>query len=78
MEERDDRTLELGTAAVVDGRGGESLPHDVLADVGGDEQRDSRAKTVALLQKLILHAQKKENNNNNNNKKHEQIMSKKE
>lgn len=78
VEEGDDRALELGSATVVDRRGGEGLPHDVLADVGRDEQGDSGAESVALLQKLILHAQKKENNNNNNNKRNRKIVSKKE
>lgn len=53
VEEGDDGTLELRATAGVDGGGGESLPHDGLADVGGNEERDTAAKTVALLQKLI-------------------------
>lgn len=53
MEEGDDGTLELGAAAGVDGGRGEGLPHDGLADVGGDEQRDAAAEAVALLQKLV-------------------------
>ena len=62
MEEGDDGTLELRTTASVDGRGGESLPHDRLADVGRNEERDTAAKTVALLQQLI-----EENDNQTSN-----------
>jgi hypothetical protein len=53
VEEGDNSTLKLGTTASVDGGWGESLPHDGLADVGGNEQRDTAAKTVALLEQLI-------------------------
>lgn len=53
VEEGNDGTLVLGTTASVDAGRGESLPHDGLADVGGNEQRDTAAKTVTLLQKLI-------------------------
>lgn len=53
MEERDDRPFELGTASSRDGVGAECLPDDVLTNVGGDEQRDSRAEAVSLLQKLV-------------------------
>ena len=45
VEEGDDGALELGTAPSVDRGGREALPDDGLADVGGDEQRYSRAKT---------------------------------
>lgn len=53
VEEGNDSTLKLGTTASVDGGGGESLPHNGLADVGGNEQRDTAAKTVTLLEELI-------------------------
>jgi hypothetical protein len=53
VEEGDDGALELGAAARVDGGGRERLPDDGLADVGGDEQGDARAKSVPLLQQLI-------------------------
>ena len=42
MEEGDDGAFELGASAGVDGGGREGLPHDRLADVGRDEQRDPR------------------------------------
>ena len=45
VEQCDHGALELGAAAGVDGGGGEGLPDDGLADVGGDKQRNSRAKT---------------------------------
>ena len=45
VEQSDHGTLKLGAAASVDGGRGEGLPDDGLADVGGDEQRNSRAKT---------------------------------
>ena len=53
VEERDDGTLELRALAGVDGGGAEGLPHDVLADVGGDEEGDTVVDTVALLQELV-------------------------
>ena len=53
VEEGNDGTLKLGTTTGVDGGGGEGLPDDGLANVGGNEQRDTAAQTVALLQKLI-------------------------
>ena len=53
VEERNDRALELGAAAGVDGGRRERLPDDRLADVGGDEQRNARAETVAFLKKLV-------------------------
>ena len=53
MEEGNDSTLELGSLVGSDGNGGEASPEDVLADIGCDEQRDTRAETVALLKELI-------------------------
>lgn len=41
------------TSASVDSGGAEGLPHDRLTDVGCDEERDTRAQTIALLQQLI-------------------------
>ena len=54
VEERNDSALELRAEARVDGGGAEGLPHDRLADVGGNEEGDARAKPVALLQELVL------------------------
>jgi hypothetical protein len=53
VDKGDNGTLELGTSASVDGGGRESLPDDRLADVGGDEERDTTSETVALLEELI-------------------------
>ena len=41
------------TSARVDGGGAEGLPHDRLTDVGCDEERDTGAQTVALLEQLV-------------------------
>jgi hypothetical protein len=41
------------TSAGVDSGGREGLPDDGLADVGGNEQGDAGAQTVALLQQLV-------------------------
>lgn len=53
MEQSNDGTLKFGATACVDGGGRESLPHDGLADVGGNEQRDTTAETITLLEKLV-------------------------
>jgi hypothetical protein len=53
VEQGDDGTLELGATTSVNGGGGERLPDNGLADVGSNEQRDTAAKTVALLEELI-------------------------
>lgn len=53
VDKGDDGTLELGTSASVDGGRRESLPDDRLADVGSDEEGDTAAETVALLEELI-------------------------
>ena len=41
MEEGDESTLEFWSTAGVDGGRRESLPYDGLANVGGDEERDT-------------------------------------
>lgn len=43
----------LFTSASVDGGGTEGFPDDGLANVGGDEKRDTWAKSIALLQQLV-------------------------
>lgn len=53
MDKSNDGALEFGTTASVDGSRRESLPHDGLADVGRNEERDTAAQTVALLQQLV-------------------------
>lgn len=64
MEQSDDGTLKLRSTASVNGGGGERLPDDALANVGGDKERDTRSQTIALLEKLI-----EENNNETGNNK---------
>lgn len=41
------------TSSGVDSGGAEGLPHDGLADVGGNEQRDPRAEAVTFLEQLV-------------------------
>lgn len=53
VDKGNESTLELRTATSVDGGGRESLPHDGLANVGGNEERDTAAETVALLEELV-------------------------
>ena len=53
VEQRDDGALELHALAGCDRGGAEGAPDHVLADVGGDEERDPRAQAVALLQELV-------------------------
>ena len=53
MDKGNDGTLELGSTTSVNGGGREGLPHDGLADVGGNEERDTAAETVAFLEELV-------------------------
>jgi hypothetical protein len=53
VEEGNERTLELGSAAGVDRGGGEGLPNYGLADVGGNEEGNARTETVPLLEELV-------------------------
>lgn len=62
VEESDQGTLELGAVTDVVGGGAEGLPEDGLADVGSDEERNTRSQTVTLLQELI-----QENNDDTGN-----------
>lgn len=62
MEESDDSTLEFRSSSSVNGGWRESLPDDALANVGGNEKRDTGTQSVALLEKLI-----EENNNKTGN-----------
>lgn len=43
----------LRTSASVHSGGAEGLPDNCLTDVGGNEEWDTRAETVALLEELI-------------------------
>ena len=53
LEHGDDGTLELSTTSSVDGEGRERLPDDGLTDAGRDEQGDTRAESVSLLEELV-------------------------
>ena len=53
VEEGDKCTLEFWTAAGVNGSGRECLPDDGLANVSSNEERDTRAETITLLEKFV-------------------------
>jgi len=53
VEKSNNSSFELSSSSGVDGGGGEGLPDNVLTDVGGNKERDTRSKTVSLLQELI-------------------------
>lgn len=53
VEERNEGAFEFRSTTGVDGGGRECLPDDGLANVGGNEQGDTRAQTVTLLKELV-------------------------
>ena len=53
MEEGNQGALELRPASRVNGRGREGFPDNALADIGRDEEGDSRAKSISFLQELV-------------------------
>ena len=53
VEESDDCSLELSTLFRANRDWGERLPEDDLADVGRNEERDTGAEAVALLEQLV-------------------------
>jgi len=53
VDKSNDGSLELSALVGSNSDWREALPHDGLADVGGDEQTDSTAKAIALLQQLV-------------------------
>jgi len=53
MEQSDDGAFELSAGFGFNGDGTESSPENVFADVGGDEEGDTRAQTVAFLHHFI-------------------------
>lgn len=55
MESGNDSALKFSTLVSADSHRREALPHDGLANVGSDEERNTRAETISLLQKLIEH-----------------------
>lgn len=64
VEESNDSAFELGSTASVDSSGREGLPDNRLANVSGDEERDTASKAITLLQELI-----KENDHESGNNK---------
>lgn len=67
MQQSNNGTFKLRTTASIDGGWGECLPDNGLADVGSDEQRDTAAESIALLQQLIEQNNDKTSNNQLNN-----------
>ncbi len=65
MEESNDGTLEFWATTGVDGGGREGLPDNGLADVGGNEKRDTASKAVAFLKQFV--------EKNNNEASHHQL-----
>jgi len=53
VHESNDRALKFGTTTGVNSGGREGLPHDRLANVGGNEEGNATAKTIALLEELV-------------------------
>ena len=53
VEKSNDGSFELGTSTSVDSGRTEGLPDDSFTDVGGDEDGDTRSKTVSLLQEFV-------------------------
>ena len=53
VEERDDGALKLGSTSSVDGGGGECLPDNRFANIGGNEKRDTGTETIPLCQELV-------------------------
>lgn len=69
VEEGNDSSFELGSTTSVDGGRREGFPDDGLANVGGNEERDTASKTVTLLQELVKENNDKSGNNKLNNQK---------
>lgn len=53
MEECFAGTFEFWSTASVDGARRECFPHDRFADVGGDEELDTRAEAVTILEEFV-------------------------
>jgi hypothetical protein len=70
VEESDDSTLEFRSTTGVDGRGGESLPDNRLANVGSNEERDTTAQAVTLLEQLVQKNDNKTSHNELNDQEH--------
>ena len=55
VEKSDDASLEFGSLVCSNGHRGEAFPEDALANVGGNEQGDTRSETISLLKELVKH-----------------------
>ena len=64
VEKSDDSALEFAAAADVDSSGRKGLPDDALTNVGGDEQVDTTAESIALLEEFV----EEDDNQSSNNK----------
>ena len=53
VEKSDNSALKFAAAADVDSGGRKGLPDDALTNVGGDEQVDTTAESVTLLEEFV-------------------------
>ena len=53
MEKSNDSSFEFSSSTGINGGGTECLPDDSFANVGSNENRDTRSETVSLLQELV-------------------------
>jgi hypothetical protein len=53
VEKCNDCSFKLGTLFSPDSNGRETLPQDDLANVGGNEKRNSTSESITFLKKLI-------------------------
>ena len=64
MEKSNDCAFEFWATTSVDGCWRKSLPDDRFTDVGSNEERDTRSKSISFLEKLV----KQDNDEPSNNK----------
>ena len=50
MEESNDSTFEFSSLVSSDSDWGETLPEDIFTDVSSNEERNTTAKTISLLE----------------------------
>mmetsp|Transcript_20549 Transcript_20549/g.30317 ORF Transcript_20549/g.30317 Transcript_20549/m.30317 type:complete len:387 (-) Transcript_20549:18-1178(-) len=62
VEKSNDSSLEFSSTSSVEGSGRESLPDNSLANVGSNEKRDTRSKTISLLKQFIKSQDNKSRN----------------
>src|SRR5690606_26836291 len=68
MEQSNNSAFEFWTSTSVDGSWAESTPDDILADISGNEQRNTRSKTVSFLQQFVEQDHNETGNNKLKNK----------